>query len=317
MKRSYCQFINLLLLLAFTPRLGAEDVYNEDYYWAQNLTETWTLLDYDDQIVSFADKYGSAIYQILVLDPEKNDDALSLTNSIGESLGAQPETIPFFFNGHGAALSEAVWTVGENEVQGYIVSIDDRPQLAEAGHYPYDYVLIAFSHADKFDIYHDFLMSNLDGFAPQIDEYKAPGVLSQFIRVTGGSILRPFAAIALNNPDPSRSPDPSSPGGIGEQAPKVLTSPGGIGEQAPKVLTSPGGIGEQAPKVLTSPMQELVLPQVIDADVEAAYAIIQREARILNQFADAPPEIKTAAGAATTRCSTKTVGTICEKLRRP
>ena len=241
----------LFLLCACIGHVCAEDIYNETHYWAQNLTETWELLDHDETIVSFTDMYGSAVYQIIVFDSARNDDAALLTQSIGSSLGGETEAIPFFFNGHGAALGEAHWTAGGNEVHGYIVSIDDRPQLAEARHYPYDYVLIAFSLASEFDVYHDFLMSNLDGFAPLTDEYQSPGVLSQFIRATGGNTLRPFA---------------------------TLQTEGKAGER---------GSDET--------LEKLVLPEPHNADIEAAYAIIQRESRILNQFTEAPPEIQAAA----------------------
>lgn len=236
MKRSrpFHLYCTALLCLCAMPALFAEDIYNEDFFWLQNLTETWSLMDYDQTIASFSDSYGRAVYQIIALD--QTDDAAALNLSIAASLGASTSASPptesepllFQFNGHEAALSEALWSTGQNDVRGYIISIAASPQQPEALHYPYDYVLIAFSIADEFEVYHDFLLSNLDGFAPLISEYQAPGPISQFIRTSA---------------PPSPAPAPG----------------------------------------------DTLNPNT--ADIEAAYATIQREARILNQFADAPPDI--------------------------
>ena len=251
MKRPCWYYLSLLFLFSML-KVGAEDVYNEDYYWLQNLTETWVLIDNDDVITSFSDTSGRAIYQIISLDPKQYDDASLLTSTIARSLTAQPEPIPFLFNGHEAAFTEAFWTVGANEVHGYILGIDDGSRLPHTQQYFYDYVLIAFSVATDFDVYHDFLLSNLDGFAPAIAEYQAPGPVSQFLRSVGGKSTIPFSLLPLNG--------------------KLSHSP-------------------EADR----PMEQLLLPQPLSSDTEAVYAGIQREARILNQFANAPATIRNAA----------------------
>ncbi|MGI9255408.1 MAG: hypothetical protein ACR2PY_00570 [Salinispira sp.] len=214
-------FIITLSIILFSQTLGAEDILNEDFLWAQNLTETWNVIDDDRTITSFSDIHGKAVYQIIVFNSEHT--AAELNRNTAHSLGAQSEAIPFMFNGHEAVLSEARWTAGTRDVHGYIISIDDRPQAIGARKYPHDYVLMSFSISSEFDMYHDFLLSNLDGFAPLAEEYHLPGVLNQFIRTTGNE------ASSLNTA------------------------------------------------------------------VEAAYAVIQREARILNQFSHAPDNIKNSA----------------------
>lgn len=248
------------LLICIPGAISGEEILSEEFGWAQNLTETWELLDYDanNGIASFSDMEGHAIYQILLRDPDQaGDDAPALGAQIASQLAGtespEADTAPFTFSGHNAALTEAKWTAGSNPVHGYIVTIDDKPLEPDASAYPFDYILIAFSLEEEFNLYHDFILSNLDGFSPLEDETAMPGAVSQFIRSSGGS---PADAPPLN---PVRNPEP--------------------------------GMSSQR----MQPMLNLPLESGTQADIEAAVAVIDREARILNQFAEAPEETRTAA----------------------
>jgi hypothetical protein len=249
-------FIGICILVLAVAPLAAGDVYDEVFSWGLNLTETWVLLDYDTEngIVSFADQNGHAIMQVMVRHPDAvGDDAEAQARGVIDGLGAQADLAPFTFSGHSAALADATWTAGSIPVRGYIVTIDDKPLLPGARAYPYDYVLMVFSLEEEYDIYFDFLLSNLDGFAPVVDEYHMPGAVSQFIRATGGSQINPFAAEVPARPPLSMSPD------------------------------------------RLNPMAALPLQPGAQGAVEAAWTTIEREGRILNQFAEAPAEIRTMA----------------------
>lgn len=264
MKHGSMLFRLILIMLPamlFSPlSLRGEEILSEEFGWAQNLTETWELLDYDanNGIASFSDMEGHAIYQILLRDPDQGgEDAAVLGAQIASQLAGtenpEADTAPFSFSGHSAALTEAKWTAGSNPVHGYIVTIDDTPLKPGASPYPFDYILIAFSLEEEFNLYHDFILSNLDGFSPLETETPMPGAVSQFIRSSGGS---PPGAAPL---EPVRNPEP--------------------------------GMSSQR----LQPMLNLPLKPGSQADIEAAVAVIDREARILNQFAEAPEETRTAA----------------------
>ncbi len=245
----------LILIMTASAALSAGDVYSEDFFWALNLTETWVLLDYDGEngIVSFSDREGHAIMQVMVRNPDVTDDASQLLDTVVQGLGAQGDIAPFAFSGHGASLADASWNAGSVPVRGYLVAIDDKPLDSGAVQYPYDYIIMVFALEGEYDVYHDFLLSNLDGFAPLEREYHMPGAVSQFIRSTGGSPVSVF--------------DPQPPA-------------------EPPLSLSPERF---------SPMAALPIGGGTQADVEAAWATIEREGRILQQFANAPPEIRTMA----------------------
>jgi hypothetical protein len=249
-------FIVISIWLIIPTGIMATDVLNETFSWALNLAETWQLLDYDTEngIVSFADQEGHAIMQVMVRHPDATgDDAVAQLQGVVDGLVAQADIAPFTFSGHAAALADASWNAGSIPVRGYIVTIDDKPMDASVSAYPFDYVLMVFSLQEEYDVYHDFLLSNLDGFAPLEAEYHMPGAVSQFIRATGGSQVRPFAPEPPSRPPLSRSPESYEP-----------------------MAALPLEIGTQA-------------------EVEAAWATIEREGRILQQFANAPSDIRTMA----------------------
>ncbi len=252
MEKIYRLIFIACMVCVGSGRLYAGEVYSESFLWGLNLVETWVLADIDAEagIVSFSDMEGQAIFQIIVTSPDAYSPGNSHAQAVRQMLGAQGDMSAFTFNGHHAELADLSWTAGTRAVRGYVVTIDNAPDGEHSNSYPHDYALVSFSAEDKYELYSDFLLSNLDGFSPRIDEYHAPGVVSQFLRSTGGAEVRGFPLAALENPLPSRSPDQYSP------------------------------------------LAALPLDGGEEADIEAAYATIEREARILNQFTQAPAEIK-------------------------
>jgi hypothetical protein len=197
-----------LLVSSLTPIFG-EEVFHPAEMWGAHPPVTWELLSAEPMLTSFSDVEGRAIFQVFTFPNGLYTSAERLGDDIFRSLGAHgdgalfsyttPEALGAIYRGEvpgripgiaggdlagtpaagkvEALFSEMSWTNGRLNMHGYGVFIPGDEES-------FSYAILSYSLAEFFDVYHDFLLSNLDSFHPWLveeDSYlRAPGPVSQF-----------------------------------------------------------------------------------------------------------------------------------------
>jgi hypothetical protein len=226
-----------LLLITLSPAVRAGTVFqNPDFQYVVDIPVGWTVLDaQQSDFVSFTDPERQAVFQIVAFPGERFVTAHDLDQFIRERFGATGNQSPFRYLGDHAIFADYTFTTGGDiTVRGYMAFINGDD---------FDFAVMTYAVQDKYEWYHDILLSALDSFSPDARHRMQPGPVSAFY-------ADPLKAALLSD----------SPSGS-----EVLVLPSGADYPLPPRIVSPG-------------LQE------------AAQVLIEREARILADYAPAEGE---------------------------
>ncbi len=153
-----------------------EPLQNEDYGYRLDIPSAWQLVDASDmRVITFASPDGSAAAQIMVfegLDQYQFDSVQGMNDLLIERIGGQLlDAAAYRYARRDAILADVEFQIGEAPVRGYLISIHD-PVMPTA--------IMAYVKSEKYEAYHDFLVSMLDSVSLDGAGDGLPGPMSQF-----------------------------------------------------------------------------------------------------------------------------------------
>lgn len=163
--------VALVLIALATPGFALAAV-NPDFGYSVDLPVGWVEADGSDpEHIGFLSPNGDAMIQIVALDPGTGSDGLEIAEFMFDEVEGDGEPEAFEYQGRRAALSEIAFTTGGLDVQGYLVTINDRSA---------DYAILAFAALESYEVAHDHLLSAIDSFSLGEESRVYPGPVSQF-----------------------------------------------------------------------------------------------------------------------------------------
>lgn len=256
------------LLLFSQPPLAAEDVYHENEHWGASIPATWELLEIQPQLTSFSDQEGRAIFQIFSFPAGQFPDLASLAQPVIQNLNAKAETVDFVYQlpAYLAALyrGDSTQEVIEQEIPGSL----PRPELLQAEAMFAD---LSWS-SSRINVrgYAVFLHGGQKGSSYALlayvveDWYEA---YHDFLLST----LDSFQPWMMSWDEYLRAPGPVS---------QFLVSPGELARSAGTLA-----LNQNPPASFRGSY-----PALLAQRAEATQVLIEREARILAQYQEAPKD---------------------------
>ena len=163
--------VALVLIALATPAFAIAAV-NPVFGYSVDLPVGWVEADGSDpEHIGFLSPNSDAMIQIVALDPGTGSDGLEIARFMLEEVDGEGEPEAFEYQGRRAALSELAFITGGLDVQGYLVTIDDRSA---------DYAILAFAALESYEVAHDHLLSAIDSFSLGEESRVYPGPVSQF-----------------------------------------------------------------------------------------------------------------------------------------
>ncbi len=161
-----------LVLVALAAPAFAIAAVNPVFGYSVDLPVGWVEADGSDpEHIGFLSPNSDAMIQIVALDPGTGSDGLEIAEFMFDEVEGDGEPEAFEYQGRRAALSELAFTTGGLDVQGYLVTIDDRSA---------DYAILAFAALESYEVAHDHLLSAIDSFSLGEESRVYPGPVSQF-----------------------------------------------------------------------------------------------------------------------------------------
>ncbi len=158
--------------LAIPSHVDALAAANPDYDYSVDLPIGWTGAGAETtDHIAFVNPSGEAMLQIIALDPMTAINATAIAEAMAASLEANAEPETYTYQGHDATLSDVTFEMTGEPVRGYMITINS-PQA--------DFVLLAFSFEESYELAHDHLISAADSFALGSEGRLYPGPVSQF-----------------------------------------------------------------------------------------------------------------------------------------
>ncbi|MCF6336018.1 MAG: hypothetical protein L3J12_09775, partial [Spirochaetales bacterium] len=136
-----------------------------------NVPEGWYVLENKIDKVTFSDPADSAYFQIKKYPGGTFSTSLEIYQYVSNELGSRGEGESFTFDTMESYFSSISFISGGYRYRGYLVTIEGEAE---------DFVLFAFSYADSFTSYNDFLLSAIDSFSLNESGLRNPGPVSQF-----------------------------------------------------------------------------------------------------------------------------------------
>lgn len=136
------------------------------------LPEGWGVLGNEPDKVTFTDPTNSAYLQIKRYPGSKFDKAELIYRSVLSQLNAEGEGESFFYEVRDSFFGNIKFSASGYSYNGFVSCINDSGTD--------DYVILGFSLSEKFSIFHDFVLSAMDSFAPDDAGRLSPGLISQF-----------------------------------------------------------------------------------------------------------------------------------------
>jgi len=177
--KKYRFYYFLLIFLLTSVIAGAEEFHIEKYDYFLDVPAGWQVYDVSDiSRVVFANSSLTAVAQVVSMAGESYQSADAMYEELRTEIGAEGEAAPFLFSGRDSVFSDLGFISNGNKMRGYFVFINGRES---------DFILMAFSGIAYYEETHDFLLSVLDSFSPNIREKYHPGPVSQFYYPFPGS----------------------------------------------------------------------------------------------------------------------------------
>ncbi len=136
-----------------------------------NVPEGWYVLEEKNDKVTFSDPADSAYFQIKRYPGSTFSTSLEIYQYVSGELNSEGEGEFFTFDTRESYFSGISFFSGGYRYRGYLVTIEGEAE---------DLVLLAFSDADNFAIYNDFILSAMDSFSLNQSGLRNPGPVSQF-----------------------------------------------------------------------------------------------------------------------------------------
>jgi len=172
MKRLLRSLLVSLLLSLLAASAGALSAANPVYGYSVDLPVGWVEADNSDPAhIGFLSPNADAMIQILALSPGAGSDGLEIARFMLEEIEGVGEPESFEYQSRSAALSDVAFATGGLEVQGYMITVNDRQA---------DYVIMAFAATESFELAHGHLLSSLDSFSLDEASRRFPGPVSQY-----------------------------------------------------------------------------------------------------------------------------------------
>ncbi|MFW6261603.1 MAG: hypothetical protein ACOC6J_08485 [Spirochaetota bacterium] len=163
--------VALVLVALATPAFALAAV-NPEFGYSVDLPVGWVEADGSDpEHIGFLSPNSDAMIQIIALDPGTGSDGLEIARVMFDEVDGEGEPEAFEYQGREAALSELAFTTGGLDVQGYLVTINDRAA---------DYAILAFAAMESYEVAHDHLLSAIDSFSIGEKSRVYPGPVSQY-----------------------------------------------------------------------------------------------------------------------------------------
>lgn len=161
-----------LALVALAAPAFALAAVNPVFGYSVDLPVGWVEADGSDpEHIGFLSPNSDAMIQIVALDPGTGSDGLEIARFMLDEVDGEGEPEAFEYQGRRAALSELAFITGGLDVQGYLVTINDRSA---------DYAILAFAALESYEVAHDHLLSAIDSFSIGEESRVYPGPVSQF-----------------------------------------------------------------------------------------------------------------------------------------
>ena len=248
--------------------LGAEDVYHPEEFWGASIPATWELFEIQPQLTSFSDAEGRAIFQIFTFPAGLYADAEALAEPVIENLGASADLVEFVY-----VQPEYIGALyrGEEPVPP-AVDLDlglnprNKPELGQVSALLADLTWNTGSLSIRG--YGIFLPGGEEANSYAVLAYSLDELYETYHDFLL-STLDSFQPWMLGEDEYLRAPGPVS---------QFFVSPGELARTAGQIISTEGrtGMGRYA--------------GLLAERAEATQVVIDREARILAQYQEAPAE---------------------------
>ncbi len=135
------------------------------------LPEGWKVLGNKPDKVTFTDPTQNAYLQIKEYPGNTYTTAGSMYKAVLSKLKAQGEGDAFKYDTRDSWFGNIEFKASGYHYKGFIACINGWEK---------DYVILSFSIDSKFNMFHDFILSAMDSFAPDDSGRLSPGVVSQY-----------------------------------------------------------------------------------------------------------------------------------------
>lgn len=161
-----------LLLLLTGAAVHSLEYSVSPYGYYLDIPEGWKVLEAEDpQLISFTDPGRAAVFQIQTFPGDSFSSAEDIFRTIRDGLGASGDAAGYTYNGRDAVFADLTFNTGGFTARGYFIFIDGEKN---------DSALLSFTPKDRYNEYHDFLLSCLDSFRESKSALRRPGPVSQF-----------------------------------------------------------------------------------------------------------------------------------------
>ena len=149
--------------------------FQSPYGFALDLPDGWEILNEEDQAkISFTDSEHVSVLQVTLSPADSEGSAGDLCSIVRKTLSAAGDSAGFYYNGFEAVFADFTFSAGPYPARGYFVFLHTREL---------DYVITAFTAAERYQEKHDYLLSCLDSFSPDCNAV-IPGPVSAFYDYT-------------------------------------------------------------------------------------------------------------------------------------
>jgi len=142
------------------------------------LPEGWGVLGNTPDKVTFTDPSQAAYLQIKQYPGSRFKTAEAIYRFVLSRIHAQGEGEKFVYESRDAWFGNITFSASGFKYKGFITCINDQNT---------DFVVLSFSTVNKFDLFHDFILSSMDSFACDDAGRLSPGVVSQYYYPVPGS----------------------------------------------------------------------------------------------------------------------------------
>lgn len=171
-KRRWFRLFAVLFILFSAAVLQSLEYSVSPHGYYLDIPEGWQVLEAEDpQLISFSDPKRAAVFQIKTFPGGSFSSAEDIYRTVSDGLGASGDAAGYTYNGMDAVFADLTFNPGGFTARGYFIFIEGEKN---------DIALLSFTPKDRYNEYHDFLLSCLDSFRESKSTVTLPGPVSQF-----------------------------------------------------------------------------------------------------------------------------------------
>jgi hypothetical protein len=160
------------LLFGIAVGVSARQFVNDDFGYYLDIPEGWQMMEASDlSHVAFSAPGGQAVFQVMSFPAERFETAADIASFVEQRFETRGEGTAFRFSGRESVFAELSFDSQSFSLHGYHVMVNGENA---------DYIIQAFSIAERFAQYQDLLLSALDSVSLDDEGYLHPGPVSQY-----------------------------------------------------------------------------------------------------------------------------------------